>query len=197
MPTPVLSSPTPAEWRRILRQRRLALPPRYRARAAQQLAARASKLLRRGQRIALYVAQGSEIDVAPLLRRALQRRCRVFFPVVPARGRRMHFAELIPQACWYRNRYGIAELSGRPYSVRQFDRVFMPLLGFDAQGNRLGQGGGYYDATLAFRRTWRLLTRPHLVGVAFECQRVLALHPDPWGVRLDVVLTECALYRMR
>ncbi len=63
------------------------------------------------------------------------------------------------------------------------------------QGYRLGMGGGYYDATLAFmqhRRGWR---KPRLVGLAYECQRVDTLPHEPWDMPLDAVLTERQLYR--
>ena len=70
----------------------------------------------------------------------------------------------------------------------------MPLVGFDQQGYRLGMGGGYYDATLAFMQHRRLWRKPRLVGVAYECQRVETLPHDPWDMPLDAVLTERQLY---
>ncbi len=66
----------------------------------------------------------------------------------------------------------------------------MPLIGFDAHGGRIGMGGGYYDASLAFlavRRVWR---RPRLIGVAFSAQEVEYIPLDPWDIPLDGILTE-------
>ena len=73
----------------------------------------------------------------------------------------------------------------------------MPLVGFDHQGYRLGMGGGYYDATLAYmrhRRSWR---KPRLVGIAYECQRVEKLPHDPWDMPLDAVVTEDGVIEFR
>jgi 5-formyltetrahydrofolate cyclo-ligase len=89
------------------------------------------------------------------------------------------------------NRYGIPEpLDARPLRARQLDLLLMPLVGFDHRGYRLGMGGGYYDATLAFMQHRRLWRKPRLVGIAYECQRVEALPHDPWDMPLDAVLTE-------
>ena len=71
----------------------------------------------------------------------------------------------------------------------------MPLVGFDEAGYRLGMGGGFYDASLAYlrrRKTWR---KPYLVGVGYECQRIARVPRDPWDVPLDAVLTESRVYR--
>ena len=97
-----------------------------------------------------------------------------------------------------KNRYGIAEpVDARALRARQLDLLLMPLVGFDDEGYRLGMGGGYYDATLAYmrhRRNWR---KPRLVGVAYECQRVDVLPHDPWDMPLDAVLTERQMYRFK
>ena len=66
---------------------------------------------------------------------------------------------------------------------------------FDADGNRLGMGGGYYDRHFAARRTglWR---RPALVGVAYGFQRVARIERAEWDVPLDAIVTESDVYRV-
>jgi 5-formyltetrahydrofolate cyclo-ligase len=124
----------------------------------------------------------------------MRREC--YAPVLPSRGRMLRFARIRRETPMTRNRFGIAEpLDARPLRARQLDLLLMPLVGFDHRGFRLGMGGGFYDATLAFmrhRRNWR---KPRLVGIAYECQRVESLPHDPWDMPLDAVLTERQLYR--
>ena len=94
------------------------------------------------------------------------------------------------------NRFGIPEpIDAKPLRARQLDLLLMPLVGFDLEGNRLGMGGGFYDATLAFMRHRRVWRKPRLVGIAYECQRVDTLPHEPWDMPLDAVLTERQLYR--
>lgn len=64
------------------------------------------------------------------------------------------------------------------------DICFLPLLGFDNQGNRLGMGGGYYD------RYFENLSDTLLIGVAHDCQQVDTLPHDDWDVKLDGIVTE-------
>ena len=75
------------------------------------------------------------------------------------------------------------------------DLLLMPLLGFDAAGNRLGNGAGYYDRLLGARlgtarRTASQWRRPLLVGLAFECQRLEHIEAAPHDVPLDAVISE-------
>jgi 5-formyltetrahydrofolate cyclo-ligase len=91
-----------------------------------------------------------------------------------------------------RNRYQIGEPSGgRPAAAPTLAMVLMPLVGFDGSGNRLGNGAGYYDRWLAFRRDTR--GAPLLVGLAFECQRCPSIEPQEHDVPLDGVITENGL----
>ena len=70
---------------------------------------------------------------------------------------------------------------------------FFPLIGVDAKGRRLGMGGGYYDRALAFRARRRCWKGPHLVGLAFDCQRTNVKFADAWDIRLDSLATESAM----
>jgi 5-formyltetrahydrofolate cyclo-ligase len=168
---------------------------RHAARASLRLALRHGLLLR-AQRIGFYLPNGGEFDSHPVLNQALlmQREC--YLPLVPRRGRILRFGRFNRNTRMTTNRYGIAEpVDARPLRARQLDLLLIPLVGFDQQGYRLGMGGGYYDATLAFMHHRRLWRKPRLVGVAYECQRVAMLPHDPWDMPLDAVLTERQLYR--
>ena len=184
--------------RRQLKAARNALTPaerRHAARAALRQALRQGLLLR-ARRIAFYLPQGGEFDVHPLLDQALCMRLECYLPVLPRRGRVMRFGRVGHATRMKSNRYGIPEpVDAKPLRAHQLDLLLMPLVGFDLQGHRLGMGGGYYDATLAFMQHRRLWRKPRLVGVAYECQRADALPHDPWDMPLDAVLTERTLYR--
>jgi len=156
-------------------------------------------LLARGRRIGIYMPAKSELDVLPLLNRALAMRARCFLPIVPRQGcKRMWFSQMGERPAWVANRYGIPEYRhplAKRVRVQNLDLLFMPLLGFDARGFRLGMGGGYYDASLAYLKRFHRWRRPWVVGVAFSLQEVEQVPSDPWDIPLDAVLTEQG-YRM-
>ena len=62
------------------------------------------------------------------------------------------------------------------------------MLAFDRRGGRLGQGGGYYDRTLAALRAtaWP----PAFVGLAYAGQEVERVPTDEHDQKLDAILTE-------
>jgi 5-formyltetrahydrofolate cyclo-ligase len=66
--------------------------------------------------------------------------------------------------------------------------VIVPVVGFTRTGMRLGMGGGYYDASFAFRKTRP--APPLLIGAAYTCQQLGHLDAADWDVRLDAVATE-------
>ena len=68
--------------------------------------------------------------------------------------------------------------------------VLLPMNGWDMQGYRLGYGGGFFDRTLA-----SLKERPLVIGVTYEMARMQTIHPQPWDVPLDYVVTERGVYR--
>lgn len=201
----MISSPletTKAALRRQLRAARAALMPEARRKAASaivRLALRAG-WLRQGRRVGFYMPAKGELDITDLLTRARAMRVDCFLPVIPqARQRTLGFTRMSDRNDWTHNRYGISEHAAwRPkIRARRLDILFLPLLGFDEQGYRMGMGGGYYDTSLAFLRHRKVWQRPYLIGVAFEVQRVKALPVDSWDVPLDAVLTERQIYRFR
>jgi 5-formyltetrahydrofolate cyclo-ligase len=61
--------------------------------------------------------------------------------------------------------------------------LFMPLVGFTAKGDRLGQGGGYYDRYLAAH------PQTVAIGMAWDVQEVAELPTELHDMRLSAIVT--------
>ena len=68
--------------------------------------------------------------------------------------------------------------------------VLAPLVGFDRQCFRLGNGGGYFDRTLA-----ALAPRPLAIGVGFELSQIETIYPQVFDVPMDIIVTESCIRR--
>ncbi|MDF0604457.1 5-formyltetrahydrofolate cyclo-ligase [Neisseriaceae bacterium TC5R-5] len=184
------------QLRREIRRRRQQLTPHYRAQAMRAIARHASAQLRKGRRIGAYLASGSELDLDILLNQALWRKANIYLPQIPQRGRRLWFSRVGAANLWYLHpRYHIIEYAGPRLRAEQLDILLIPLLAVDPQGYRMGQGGGFYDTSLAFKLRHPCHRRPLLVGVAYDCQRVAQLPRERWDIQLDYLLTESGWHR--
>jgi 5,10-methenyltetrahydrofolate synthetase len=65
------------------------------------------------------------------------------------------------------------------------DLIIAPLLGFDRDRYRLGNGGGYFDHTLA-----TLTNRPFVIGVGYAAGELETIYPQPHDIPMDQILTE-------
>lgn len=65
------------------------------------------------------------------------------------------------------------------------DIVIAPVIGFDSDCYRLGFGGGYYDRTLA-----SLGSKPLVIGVGYEFQRIESILPQAHDIPMDVIITD-------
>jgi len=72
--------------------------------------------------------------------------------------------------------------------VVQPTALLVPLVGFDAEGYRLGHGGGYYDRTLA-----AMNPKPLAIGVGFEFGRLETIWPQPHDIPMDAIVTEAGV----
>jgi len=176
-----------------LNARRRAVSAADRDQAARRAALNADRALHLAsqQRIAVYAALAVELDSAPLIALAASRGCRIFLPRIDRRrlSRGMRFVEI--GGALRENRLGIAEPAGfATIGARWLDLVFLPLVGFDRQGLRLGTGGGFYDRAFAFRQLRRVWHKPLLVGFGYAFQQVEHLVAAPHDVPLDAVVTD-------
>lgn len=146
-----------------------------------------------GSIVAGYWPIVTEVDVRPLLARLEDRDVTCALPFMTARDAPLQFRrwrvldKLEP---------GVLGTShpGVDAPVVTPEILLVPLLAFDEDGFRLGQGGGYYDRTLAaMRRDGRV----EAVGVGFSVQRATRVPRNELDQPLDWVLTEESLARVK
>ena len=131
----------------------------------------------------------NEYDARHLLHRLRQQGAVAALPVVVAPKAPLVFREWHPGAEMALGKLDIpypragAELAP--------DTVLLPMNGFDAQGYRLGYGGGFFDRTLESLRD----SRPVVIGVSFELAAIDTIKPQPWDIPMDYVVTERGVYQ--
>ena len=196
-------SAAPGAARTALRARlnaqRRAVAAHDRARAALLVARHADRALhlQAHWRIAVYAALPRELDAAPLIALAASRGCRIYLPRIDRRrtSRGMRFVQMRGGG-WRSNRLGIAEPAGNDtLGARWLDLVFLPLVGFDRSGVRLGAGGGFYDRAFAFRNLRSRWHAPRLVGLAYAFQEIDSIGAAAHDVLMDAVVTETGMIR--
>ncbi|ACV68350.1 5-formyltetrahydrofolate cyclo-ligase [Desulfohalobium retbaense] len=78
----------------------------------------------------------------------------------------------------------------RPPGLFPIDVAFVPCVGVDRSGVRLGYGGGYYDRFLSRARRTGML----IVALAYAFQVVPALPSEPWDIPVDCIVTEAGSF---
>jgi 5-formyltetrahydrofolate cyclo-ligase len=191
-------SSTRRSLRAELIARRRSVPPAERTLASRLLARNADRALRlqANSRLAIYAALPDELDTAPLIALAQKRGCRIYLPRIDSRrtSRGMRFLEM--RGPLRRNRLGIEEpAAAAALGARWLDVVFLPLVGFDRHGLRLGSGGGFYDRAFAYRHLRSVWHAPLLVGLAYAFQEVGHISAAAHDVLMDAVVTEEGIIR--
>ena len=179
--------------RTMLRRRRADLSADLQAAASMAVLARLAPLpvLRGARTVAGYRGIRGEIDIDAVLTLLVEDGVQVTVPRVE--GDDMAFVPWRPDDETVAGAFGIAEpVGGERVPFAAHDVVLVPLVAFDAAGNRLGQGGGFYDRAIGSADD-----RPVLIGVAHAFQQVESVPVEPWDQSLDAVVTEEAIHEFR
>ena len=199
--TPETASDRPDETekieRRALRERLLAAREALSPAACEQHSAAIRAHLQDAfpqlatQRVAFCWPIRNEPDLRPLMQHWLSGNMGHFqalLPVVHGPASPLAFRAWTPDSRLQPDRYGIPMPVDGEFTSPE--ALLIPVNGFDAQGYRLGYGGGFFDRTLA-----ALHPRPLTIGVGFELCRVATIRPQAHDMRLDAVVTEAGVFR--
>jgi len=187
-----------ASIRDTIKAQRYALSPDDVADASIDISRRLWSLpvLSRARRIACYSPVGGEIDCRFFVTDAWERGRIMLLPVLS--GAELKFSIYDSKSVFLRNRYDIPEpvdKNSRLTKPQNIDVVLVPLVAFDASGNRIGMGGGYYDRSFRFMRSRTTWHHPTLIGLAHDFQKVPRIKAHSWDIPLQFVVTEKHIYK--
>ncbi|HEZ2546467.1 TPA: 5-formyltetrahydrofolate cyclo-ligase [Neisseria meningitidis] len=181
--------------RRELRGRRSQMGRDVRAAATVKINRLLKRYIKHGRKIGVYWPMGKELRLDGFVRAAQKRGAKLYLPYIEPRSRRMWFTPYPADGVKQERKRGRAKLhvpqfAGRKKRVHDLNLLLVPVVGMDRLGYRLGQAGGYYDATLSAMK-YRLQAKT--VGVGFACQLVDRLPVEAHDRSLDGFVSEAGI----
>lgn len=183
-----------ARWRKAerarLRAERDTLSVAHRQSVGEALAVHLRQFLQhhfdgaRGKVLSGYWPIKGEPDLRPLLTRLHHEGVTIALPLVETKSAPLVFRHWTPETKMVRGDWNIP-VPPPDAPVLSPDISLAPLVGWTADGYRLGYGGGYFDRTLA-----AFSPRPFTIGIGFESARLTTIFPQPHDIPLDAILTE-------
>jgi 5-formyltetrahydrofolate cyclo-ligase len=142
--------------------------------------------------IGLYHAGAGEAPAERYAQYFLEHGHKVALPRLLAEDGAMRFAE-------HTDPLGGRDLESGPHGLMQPgkdaadlvpDVILMPLVAFDEDGGRLGQGGGYYDRWCA--------AHPDAlrIGLAWDVQKIDHIPMEAHDMRLQMIVTPTRVYEV-
>jgi 5-formyltetrahydrofolate cyclo-ligase len=141
--------------------------------------------------VASFISIRSEISTIQLNKRIVELKKNLLLPIIEKKSNDLIFKKYYSDKMLKLGKFNIPEPvnAGENIIPQVF---FVPCLGFDSSGYRLGYGGGFYDK--AFAKYKKLNLKFYSIGYAFDDQKQIQIPKEDFDYKLDFVLTEKQLY---
>ncbi|XP_010381596.1 5-formyltetrahydrofolate cyclo-ligase isoform X2 [Rhinopithecus roxellana] len=151
----------------------------------------------KSERISIFLSMQDEIETEEIIKDIFQRGKVCFIPRYQFQSNHMDMVRLespeeislLPRTSWNIPQPGEGDVREEALSTGGLDLIFMPGLGFDKHGNRLGRGKGYYDTYLK-RCLQHQEVKPYTLALAFKEQICLQVPVNENDMKVDEVLYE-------
>jgi 5-formyltetrahydrofolate cyclo-ligase len=133
-----------------------------------------------------YVSTNNEVCTHQLIKKVLSSKKKVYVPLSEIKTHTLKISKLSYWDDLIPGTYNILEPKKEKQKlvpINTIDVIIVPGIGFDKKGNRLGQGGGYYDWLLS-------QTNATAIALAFEFQLLNLIPMDSHDQQVDIIITE-------
>jgi 5-formyltetrahydrofolate cyclo-ligase len=183
-----------ARWRKAertrLRAERMAMSVEARLAAGTGLAMHLADFVcsrfggTKAQVFSFYWPIKGEPDLRPLMTRFHNEGFLIALPIVEVKAAPLVFRRWTPDTRMQRGDWNIPVPPPEAEEIVP-DLSLAPLVGWTADGYRLGYGGGYFDRTLA-----ALSPRPFTIGIGFQSAQLKTIFPQSHDIPLNAIVTE-------
>ncbi len=140
----------------------------------------------------LYFPFRNEICIDIILDKLDRYSCSVYMPRIFTKSK-MKFNLYNKNESLTKNVYGIDELRNKNYlDPSLFHTMFVPFVGVDINGKRLGYGGGYFDRALSNLK--KNNNKPTIIGLGYEYQILKQNFGEDHDIKYDIVITETDIH---
>ena len=146
-------------------------------------------IFRQVHNVALYLTNDGEISTNYIISFLKSQNKVVYLPVLSKET--LVFLPLTKNLV--KNRFNIMEPTVRTNAIKHpkhINIIFMPLVGFDNNNNRLGMGGGFYDKTLAFTKLSSARFNTKIYALAHNIQQVKTVYSKNYDIKPSIIFTE-------
>lgn len=155
----------------------------------------AHRQYQKSQRISIFLSMPDEIETEEIIKDIFQQGKVCFIPRYRLQSNHMDMVKLasadeissLPKTSWNIHQPSENDTREEALATGGLDLIFMPGLGFDRNGNRLGRGRGYYDTYLQ-RCLQQQGAKPYTIALAFREQICPQVPVDDTDVSVDEVL---------
>ena len=150
--------------------------------------------LKKINNIASFISIKTEISTTLLNNYLISLGKKICLPVILNDNKHLIFRSYNKKTILKKGKFGIPEPDENNKEIFP-ELILTPCLAFDQFGFRLGYGGGYYDRTFA-----RFKDIEHSfisVAIAFDDQRVDSVVHDKYDKKIDYIMTEKSIYKIR
>ena len=141
------------------------------------------------KKIGIYYPIGSEVSTIRLIENLRNKKYIISLPVIE-KNFKMSFYEWNENSSLKINNFGIPE----PFKLKKItpSALIIPTVAFDANLNRLGYGGGFYDRFInKIERSKKILK----IGLALSCQKINKVPTNKFDKKMDYIFTENKVYK--
>ncbi len=172
-----------SEVRRIMRERKRAVPPEEKLRRSELIMQRVeqSDAFRQASVVLLYWSMADEVQTHRFVERWYRQKT-LLLPCVDGDDLRLR-QYTGPDCLVAGEQFGIGEPTGEEWTdLEAVELIVVPGVAFDGRGHRMGRGRGFYDRLL------KSTPRAVKIGVGYDFQMLDAVPVEPHDVNMDLVI---------
>ena len=138
-----------------------------------------------------YISHKSEVNIFSFLKKLSKKNFKICYPFILKKNHHLLFKKWV---------YGKTKLILGRYKIPtpQNDNfilpsvLFIPLVGFDVEKNRIGYGGGFYDRTINFLKKKKNILS---IGIGFDEQEFKNIPVEKNDMKLDMIITQTRIIK--